>query len=455
MIINFSDTYNKILIFMLIFILLFSEGNMAIITLPFIVLCFFSLLCFSYKNVIGYCHLIYKSSLAVKFLFFFIISIICGFFTNFIFYNASFSRFVIGFGAGYLLHFIFTFLIGTLITFRLKKETVIQLFISALLIILCGGLIEFILYKNGSQLFQPINILCSGRQYVNVAPRIQSLFAEPSHYAWFLVCNIPLAFEIYKSKYRIYKNKLVNKVVKKIILPILLISIILTQSSINLIFGLILTILYILSANKITLKQIIKYILPAFIILSCIGLILMHININETYLNRIVKSIPILFDINTLIIIEPSLATRIISYINYTILFIKHPLLGIGCGQLISIFPTQLLHSPVNLTVELMLLANSPKVNGINPSIFFKILAETGIIGIILFMAFLLKIKQYAKYLLSKNQNFYSNWYQGITYTILFFMFLTIYDSSLYNHYFWILFGTTVGFYIKQRNKLI
>jgi len=432
---------------------LFSEGTAGnYISLPLIA----ALMFLYFKQIVNFSIYALKHAFLFKFLVLFIFFVILGFVFNFLYNGASFTRFLIGFGGGYFLFFICCFLLGCVFAYNSSVNKIKNFFIMAFYVLMLAGIIEFILYRLNIQWFENVNLFCSGRTAVffkdSGFPRIQSFFAEPSHYAWFLAVNIPFIMEICREKFYIFKNEFLNKFIHRTIVPLMLISLFCTQSPINLIAGIGIFLLYFFLSTELRSK--IKILCGAFV-LSLICLLFFGYfkeMLQDAFLNRISNAVPDLFDLKSLIWSEPSLATRLISYSHMFLVFVHYPFFGVSPGNLAPFFANELIKSNIPLTLELAALISALKIN-LNPSIFFKILSETGITGIICFMSFFACILNTAFTLIKKSTGADKIFFRAVCWAIITYIALMFYDSQFYNHYFWILFGAAAGFYAKRKKQ--
>ena len=111
------------------------------------------------------------------------------------------------------------------------------------------GILDFIIfYFNIPILKELITILSNKRLLmydstevtrvmVGNFPRARSIFDEPSYLGYFIFVVSPIVYEWTLSKYKIFKNNLINIVTKRTIIPFMWIALILTQSPIFLIFN--------------------------------------------------------------------------------------------------------------------------------------------------------------------------------------------------------------------------
>lgn len=449
---------NHLDIGILLIIALFSEGLMGYYIILLIVAGYIIInIIFPPHRMLLFLKNAVKNTKSVRYLLLFTITLFISFIFNILSGRICLVNFLIGGFCGYILHFICSLIIGMYIAYKSNSKTLVKSLILLLIIIIYSGLIEFILYKFSLPYFGFINSLCSSKdaymryKWANF-PRIQSFFAEPSHYGWFLCCNIPIAFQLKNYKDKIFKNKHIDIIVKNSLFPLLLLSLVFTQSIINLIFGIIITIIYKLLISKKSFKTILNFFITILILAIIIVLILNQVDIEHTFLVRAINSIPSLFDINKLMVIEPSLSTRLLSYANMFLIFISNPLFGICPGNLKLYFIKQLAITKTPLTPELyklLSLTNTPQ--GINPSIFFKVIAETGILGIFFLILLLFSFYLTCSKLINIISNDIKAYFIGLKGVLVVYCCLMFYDSNLYNHYFWILFGTIVGTYLKQK----
>ncbi len=445
---------NYICLYLLLFIALFSEGTVGLyLTIPLILI---SMLLYS-NEIIKLIPIMRNNKVCIL-LFGFVIFIFISFIFNFLFGIISVPKFLIAFAGGYLCHFILCFILGILFAYKNDAKQIEKFFLICLYLIIFAGLIEFLMYKFGLPGFEYINQLCSGREDCSnykwsFFPRIQSFFAEPSHYAWFLVCNIPLVFGLTMSNRHLFKYKFQNKISLNLLMPLLFLSLILTQSAINIIIGIIVYLFcyFIFASKRSRIKLFIRTIILGFIFIIITCFLIQN---NIPFINRILVTIPVVFSLKSLVFIEPSLATRIISYIHFVKVFLSHPLLGVAPGNVAPYFLKVLQSSNIPLTMELYNLAFYAEKVNLNPSIFFKIIAENGLMGICIFLLFIKQLYKTSINLKKIYSSEYKIFFKSISVSILAYCCLMFYDSQLYNHYFWILFGCLVGFNFRLKRNI-
>lgn len=182
-------------------------------------------------------------------------------------------------------------------------------------------------------------------------PRLDNLFEEPSFYARFLFLFLPMVYSFGLTKITIYKNNILNFVIKRTLIPFTWLNIILTLSPIFLLFNVIITLIYFSNELIFLIKKHFIFIISLIIVLF---IFLFKIDLSETYLSRILNVLLHVRSFDDFILIEPSLATRICTYVNSFILFLKHPITGVGLGNIQQAIVEQFYNSPINLPPEII-----------------------------------------------------------------------------------------------------
>lgn len=294
-------------------------------------------------------------------------------------------------------------------------KLIIKIFYTAYIVLCILGILEFFsvvynidIINNIISTFSNIrakdlSIIIEMRSRI---PRIRSLFMEPGVFARFLTINLPLIYGLSMSKYKIYNHKILNSISKKVLVLLTWICLFLTQSPIFLVFALLVTFIYFY--KRIT-YFLYKHIILAILTIVFIVTICFTVDISNTYLARIINVIQIIpsLDIEQLINVEGSLATRIVCYINQFQIFLSHPFSGIGFGNTGFIVIKQFMHSKVPLTLEMQsIVAQSSNNMPFTSNAMYQLLYQTGIIGFCLYCIYIIKTIN----LLKKNNNFF----QGI-----------------------------------------
>lgn len=234
-------------------------------------------------------------------------------------------------------------------------------------------------------------------------PRLDNFSEEPSGYAQFLFIFLPFVYTFSLTKLKLYKNVFFDNLFKKTLIPFTWVSIILTLSPIYLVLSFLFTFIYFYKSILRLCKR--YFIVIAALIISFI-IVFVKIDLSETYLSRIINVITQIHSFEDFIIVEPSLATRIVNYFNLFCIFLKHPLTGIGFGNASSTLLIQLQNSPLPLTPEIvqhLQIAYLSKTRlEFNSSYFFTLCAENGIFVVSFIFYFYYKIYKTLSFLLKK-----------------------------------------------------
>jgi hypothetical protein len=286
-------------------------------------------------------------------------------------------------------------------------------------------------------------------------PRIQAGFSEAAYYAYFVLLSLPLTYYFSKTKIKLFKKPMLNLVLKKSILPLAWVTLIFSQSPIYVVFAILVHIVYSLVCWKIPIKKKLLYIFWGSSIFLSSFYIFLHINFNGLFLERVQNVLVNLTSFQNLIYVEPSLATRLCSYINLFIIFLHHPIFGCGTGNLLQTLAVQFHNSPVPITYEIYIkvIANRGESTFINNSLFFSTLAEQGISGFYFyFIAFIFLIKQSYRY-----EKFYTIYQKlfivHMRYVLIIFLATSIYESFQYVQFIWLVAPFLVGIFYQTKNK--
>ena len=275
--------------------------------------------------------------------------------------------------------------------------------------------------------------------------RVQSIFDEPGGLGAYIYTQLPIIYSIVLSKYKLFSNKFLNWGVKRMLLPLVFINLILTLSPISLIFVLLVSLLYFYKYLFKFFKNYYLYIaIGLVILLGCVYSFIGFINFEDTYIKRIILSFPNLFNLNTLIIVEPSLATRIINYLIMVKVGLSNFIFGVGYGSIANAYPLFLRITSLPLTKELI--ENMYMGTG-HPAIaiFYRVFAETGFVGLILLLTFYYKtLFKFCKIKIKSN-NIIKDFYYGLFISMLFQVSIILfYGSNLHNTYNIILFAVVI-----------
>lgn len=374
----------------------------------------------------------------------------------------SLSNIFIGLFFSVSLPFFFGFLFGK--TFKIFIS--IKIIYLSLLIIMIFGLIDFsAFFFKLEALKEVFYFLVNQRQLanntsgeavkviINGIPRIQSFFVEPGLFSYFAALMLPLIYKLSTLKIHFFRNFYLDKLLKNL-LPILTwFNIVFSQSPIGLVFSIFTTFYYILSCKKFSLKNFIWF---TSIVISIIVFFILFFNfstLGEKVFSRIDTIFYIISDFNKFSLVEESLATRLIFYINCIIIFLKNPFLGVGWGHLGLDLARQLPHSPLALTFEIVRNLNKVKnTTAYGLVISYRILAETGFIGFLLFYSFIIKIILKIKIYLKNTKHDIYNIFKGFYLYLILFIVFSFYESLLYAPHYWVLIGLIIA--ITNNNKI-
>lgn len=283
-------------------------------------------------------------------------------------------------------------------------------------------------------------------------PRLDGFFEEPSGYAKYIYILLPIVYSLTNKKIKIAKNKILNFLILKTFIPFTWISIILTFSPIYLIFSIIITVIYYY-------KYILKYFLFIFTGIILIALfIFFNIDLSEIFTSRIINLFSIK-NFNDFIEVEPSLATRVLSYIASILVFIKHPLTGCGINnmgyevvEVYNSFPLPLTNELINNSQRL--LANG-RPAAICKSFVYMFLAEHGFLILCVFVYFYYKLLKFLKNMLSKYKlsTFYFALYKGLYFSFIDIIIISFYNLSILEMTLYLLFSIVV--ILIYQNKIL
>ena len=292
--------------------------------------------------------------------------------------------------------------------------------------------------------------------------RARSVFHEPGSFAKYILLISPIVYKICLSKYKIFKNNFCNCFFKYTLIPLSLICVILTKSPIFFIFMFIFLISYFYKNILFLLK---KYFI--LISLFCIYIILFLINtsvfLEKTYLARIFTTIKNMNDFYSFVILEPSLASRVVSYINSFLLFLQKPFIGYGIDNVRFYMTQQFLNSPVPLTFENIDLLKDALVTsqgtGYNKSLLTCLLSETGLIGTGLYFLFLYKHIKYIDKLKIYFTGIEEKFLDGLKFTIIIVIISSFYIYSFATSYLYLYYGFVCSFvtqyYLNKRKEVL
>lgn len=365
------------------------------------------LICYIEKNrLVRYFSFLYKHTPFKYFIYFYIwaiisgvVALICGYY--------SFSRFFSFVFIGFILRALLIYIYPQVVIPRyVSLKSLIKIFAAAYVLIFLWGILEFIgAYFHISVINDIVAFISNirGSQYSVIIdqhsnfPRVRSVCMEPGTYGLFIAVNLPIIFHFAISKLKIFKHKIINIFVKKSILPLALINLLLTQSPIYLVICTIVSILFFIKPLILFLKKHSKIIL--FLLIVMLFLVTFERDILTSFLpqkffSRIIKFFSDLISFNPerIIYSDSSLGTRIVNNLNQFVLFLKHPIFGIGFGNNGNLLIQQFLNSPVSLTPEMELhLQRGDASLIVTTNAIYYLLHKTGIVGFALYCLFMVK----------------------------------------------------------------
>lgn len=348
--------------------------------------------------------------------------------------------------------------------FNLKY--LIKIFFAAYIIIFILGIVEFISAVFHLEFITNIihiisNIISDEKAIVisgesNLA-RVRSVFDEPGGLGQFIAINMPIIYTLAREKYKIFNNNLLNVLTQKTIIPLMLINLLLTQSPIYIVISTIITIaFYFREIKKLLYKHKFIIIFVFLFILFTLLFLQSFIDIEKTPLIRIIKVLSIFnnFSIEKLISADYSLATRIINYANQFIIFLNYPIFGIGFGNNEHILIHYLNNSPLTLTQEICLKIATTNRILINSNVMYLLLHQTGLIGYLLYVIFMIKTinicKKYKNYFIDIEQAFIESLQKTL---ICILIISSVYNITIFHQYLWFYAGLSCSILIIFKHK--
>ena len=361
----------------------------------------------------------------------------------------------------YLLPFI-----GIIIGIKFRK--LLKLFIFIIWILFLISIIQYFAFVfNITFLISIIDFFSNARAAlyldstnVQTGLRAYAFFSEPSALGQFIFIIMPFVILISKCKDRIFKNIFLDKLVKKSFLTFMLLTLIFTKSPIYLVLCFIELLILLLINYWNRIKRYLMSIILSIIILLLI-LFVLFINyqsqLEQTYIFRIIKTIYSFGDYDKLVILEPSLATRIYAYAIQLIAFKKAFIFGCGLNNAeIFVNSFYLSESLLPPTAENFYLGYLNKQNlcNLNRSVVYSSLAEFGIIGFSLYIIFWIKNLKVLNSLKKYFQGFEYSFLIALIQSFIAIMIISFYNLNLDNSIMWLIFGYSIVFiYVnKKRN---
>lgn len=301
----------------------------------------------------------------------------------------------------------------------------------------------------------------TAEMYFLESKRLCCFFEEPGHLGQFIFLFLPFVYTLVTIKSKFYQNIFFNTLFKFTIIPLVWLNLILTKSPIMLVFSLIITLLYFYNdIIKFSKKYIIYIITLSFasILLISQDYSTFNIDFTDTYLMRVVNVISNLNSFEQFMTIEPSLATRVVSYINEFRLFMLHPFTGVGIGYVGYHMYSMYLTSPVPLTYEIInktKLVMSGGTAFANGGLTYMTLAENGLFAYLILIYFYFKLYKYNINILKSISNKYFEFYiaESLKFSIVCIGILSFYNLSIKNVYMYIIIVLVIhcNYYAKQK----
>lgn len=369
-----------------------------------------------------------------------------------------FNSFLVGFIGGLIFSVIFTFICSYFICNNfINLKTFIKFILIFYFFVFFLGILNYISNTYSLDIIKDFLLLFNNKRSIIFSTtstfesnRIRSIFDEPGNLGAFIYVSAPIIYSLVVNKYKIFENCFLNFVIKKGLIPLMILNLLFCCSPISLLLFLLVTFMYFYKKIFYYIK---KYNLIIILMLFLIIVLMPLINLNGSYLYRIVSVFSNLGSINNLILADASFATRIINYINMFQVGVDFPITGIGYGNISKYILVKMQSTNIPLTEELLKNLYSGK-GGVAAAIFYKIFAETGVIGLTLLLVFLNKIRTELN-IIKKFKNIHPLEYSfinGLSCFILFQLFVRIfYDSNLHNTYEIILYSISIFIIIKYK----
>lgn len=396
-----------------------------------------------------------------------VVAVFCGYYT----FARFFSYVIIGFVLRALLIYFYP---QVVVPRYFSLKSLIKMFMAAYLFIFFWGIFEFIgAYFHIDVINSLVSFVSNIRgtqasiiisQNTNL-PRIRSVCMEPGTLGLFIAVNLPIIFHLALSKFKIFQYSLINMLAKRTLIPLAVTCLFLSQSPIYLIICLLISLCFfrksILKFFKLHYKSILIFIIISLTIVTFFQDFLVSA-LPQKFFIRIVKFFNDFFSFNAekIIYSDPSLATRIVNNLNQFVLFLKHPVFGIGFGNNGNLLIEQFMHSPVALSPEMELhLQRGDSSLIITTNAMYYFLHKTGFIGFLLYCIFMVKCiicsQKLIKYFYGIEKIFVVALYKSLT---IMFIISILYNQSFQDQYLFFLTALvgsliTIVFYKRKTLK--
>lgn len=362
---------------------------------------------------------------------------------------------------------IFPLFYGFFITKEIGAKNIIKILLIALYGMLLFGLFDFIIFyfdilplKKIYWFFVNSQTLRDNIEARTITllgiPRIRSTFYEPGVYSYFLALILPFIYFYCFSKYTLFKHKQ-EILIKKTLPALTWFNIIFTLSPIGIIMSIISSFIYYIKIHKLKLKNVIAFLISGLVVLMGLFVFSKTTSVGEKVFSRIFSIVYLFSDFSTFAMIESSLATRIVYYVNCTIVGFKNIILGVGWGHLGLDLTKQLQISPLPLTQEnyFVYFVKGSDSTSYVLSFAYAIFGSTGLLGFALFYTWIVKIyKKLQKLLRVIKYNIDNLFIKILSIYLILFILYSFYESPVYYPYYWLIFGIIIA-YISEIKKYI
>lgn len=345
-------------------------------------------------------------------------------------------------------------------------KTILKIIYIMIFATLLIGFVEWFALKYNISIINSIIDFFTNQRYgydeiEYVKPRIHSLYREPSVLASFIFTIFPFVFNFYYLKNKLFKNNWFNLIFKLTLMPLTMIVLFMTESPVYIPVTLIEFVLlfFMQYKNKILNPRFILNISIVFLFGMTLILFLSKIDFFTSFksdgvITRIGIAMESMTDFNKLSVKENSLATRIQSGIMQWNVFKENPIFGVGVnfGDSYAARLFIKISGSIPMTLEMWERYHVCSYLHLNFTIFWKMLAECGIIGTFLYFWFF--------FLLIKISFSIKKYYQGIEYSFIeslqysiltIALFSNLYNERMERTLFWVLYGLILMFYYKLK----
>lgn len=284
--------------------------------------------------------------------------------------------------------------------------------------------------------------------YYGGMPRASGVFEEAQYLAMFAMFSFPVLFFYSRCKEAVFKNILLDKFLKKTCIVLATLLVVLAQSPIWVIFYAILLPVMYIKFYRIRVK---KALIAIFPIIAVLLYYLKTADLRTTFLGRIT---PVLnaTSYESLAFVSGSLISRISSWINQFIIFMQHPIFGVGFVNMPIYWYDQLLKSPVPITLELYYYATE-NIFGAGSPFLFRFLSETGIIGTVMFYGFLIYLYKSINKLSKNSLGIEKSFIDGLKYFTFLMIVLSWYDFTQINPILFAYLGCAQAVVLYKKTK--